>query len=259
MHATGAITNYIDVAQLTLYAFWLFFAALIIYLILESKREGFPLVTSRPGERLDGILPMPSPKKLRLRDGTVRLVPSLEPDEVVNAAQLQAFEGAPWVPLGDPMLDGVGPAAYALRSTEPEQLFEGGNRTVPLSADPAYSVAVEDADPRGWGVVCADGPADFEVREFWVDRAEMAARYLEVGPVGRPLARGVVVPMELVVVKAAARGGRVKIISVTGAQLAAAPIPESPTAITAREEDRIQAYFASGQLYALPGRMGPLL
>jgi photosynthetic reaction center H subunit len=47
--------------------------------------------------------------------------------------------------------------------------------------------------------------------------------------------------------------------SVTGAQLAAAPIPVSATSITAREEDRIQAYFASGELYALPGRMGPLL
>ncbi|MFZ9154247.1 MAG: photosynthetic reaction center subunit H, partial [Burkholderiaceae bacterium] len=39
---TGAITQYVDVAQLALYAFWVFFAILIYYLTIESKREGFP-------------------------------------------------------------------------------------------------------------------------------------------------------------------------------------------------------------------------
>ena len=43
----GAITGYIDVAQLTLYAFWLFFAGLIYYLLRENKREGYPLVSDR--------------------------------------------------------------------------------------------------------------------------------------------------------------------------------------------------------------------
>ncbi|MFZ9390155.1 MAG: photosynthetic reaction center subunit H, partial [Polynucleobacter sp.] len=37
---TGAITQYVDVAQLALYAFWVFFAILIYYLTIESKREG---------------------------------------------------------------------------------------------------------------------------------------------------------------------------------------------------------------------------
>jgi photosynthetic reaction center H subunit len=40
---TGAITGYIDVAQITLYAFWIFFAGLIYYLLQENKREGYPL------------------------------------------------------------------------------------------------------------------------------------------------------------------------------------------------------------------------
>ncbi len=34
---TGAITGYIDVAQLALYGFWIFFAGLIIYRRLEDK------------------------------------------------------------------------------------------------------------------------------------------------------------------------------------------------------------------------------
>jgi photosynthetic reaction center H subunit len=254
MHITGAITPYIDVAQLTLYAFWIFFAGLVIYLILESKREGFPLVTSRPGELLDGILPMPKPKKYLLLDGTARFFPRPEAPEVVNAAQLQGFEGAPWVPLGDPMQDGVGPAAYALRSTETEKMFDGTDRTVPLKADPDYGVAEEDTDPRGLPVVAADGLTSYTVRDLWVDRAENQLRYIEVGTAD-PLARGVVVPAELVTVSSTA----VKIVSVTGALLAVAPVPASPTSITAREEDRIQAYFGGGQLYALPSSMGPLI
>ena len=40
---TGAITAYIDVAQIALYAFWVFFAGLIYYLHREDKREGYPL------------------------------------------------------------------------------------------------------------------------------------------------------------------------------------------------------------------------
>ena len=44
---TAAITGYIDVAQLVLYGFWIFFAGLIIYLRREDKREGYPLESDR--------------------------------------------------------------------------------------------------------------------------------------------------------------------------------------------------------------------
>lgn len=40
---TGAITGYIDVAQVVLYIFWAFFFGLVIYLLRENKREGYPL------------------------------------------------------------------------------------------------------------------------------------------------------------------------------------------------------------------------
>jgi len=257
MH-TGAITPYIDVAQLTLYAFWIFFAWLVIYLILESKREGFPLITSRSNERLDGILPMPSPKTFLLRNGTTRTVPSLEPEEIVNAVQLQNFEGAPWVPLGDPMQDGVGPAGYALRSTEPELTYEGEHRTVPLRVAHDHWIAEEDPDPRGWEVITADGLVAGIVADIWVDRAEVNLRFIEV-ELPDPLARHVIVPGELTQVKVRGHGGIVQVVSVTAPLLAAAPVPENPDFLSAREEDRIQAYFASGHLYATPSRIGPLL
>jgi len=257
MH-TGAITSYIDVAQLTLYAFWLFFAGLIIYLVLENKREGYPLITSVPGERLDGIFPMPAPKTFLLRDGTTRTVPSIEPDEIVNAVQEGGFEGAPWVPLGDPMQDGMGPAGYALRSLEPERTYSGEIRTVPMRVADDHWVAAEDADPRGMEVITLDGLVAGVVSDIWIDRTELQPRFIEVATPD-PLARHVIVPMELVQVQTFAIGGVVKVVSVTAAQLAAAPYPASPDFLSAREEDRIQAYFASGHLYGKPSRMGPLI
>jgi photosynthetic reaction center H subunit len=60
-------------------------------------------------------------------------------------------------------------------------------------------------------------------------------------------------------VKANARGGIVKVVSVTAAMFATAPVTASPDFITAREEDKIAAYFAAGHLYATPTRFGPLI
>ena len=46
----GAITGYLDLAQIILYAFWLFFAGILYYLVLENHREGYPMESEeRPG------------------------------------------------------------------------------------------------------------------------------------------------------------------------------------------------------------------
>ena len=55
----GAITQYVDVAQIVLYMFWAFFAGLIIYLIRENKREGYPLETANG--TVEGWPPAPRP------------------------------------------------------------------------------------------------------------------------------------------------------------------------------------------------------
>ncbi len=258
MHIAGAITNYIDIAQLTLYAFWLFFAGLVIYLILESKREGFPLVTNQPGVRPEGFLPMPKPKTFILRDGTTRSAPHNEPLEVLNARNSAPWDGAPIEPLGDPMLDAIGPASYAQRLDVPEKTYEGENRQIPMRLAPEHWIAEEDPDPRGMNVIAADGLVAGVVSDLWFDQSEAQPMYLEVA-LPDPATRHVLVPMQLVRVRVAARGGSVKVRCVTAAQFATAPVPANPDVVTAREEDRIQAYFASGQLYALPSRLGPLI
>ena len=107
-------------------------------------------------------------------------------------------------------------------------------------------------------MITADGLVAGTVADIWVDRAEVNARFIEVA-LPDPLARHVIVPFELTQVKLHGLSGYVSVVSVTAPLLAAAPVPESPDFLSAREEDRIQAYFASGHLYALPSRMGPLI
>ena len=57
----GAITQYVDVAQIVLYLFWIFFAGLIYYLIRDGHREGYPMVSDGDGW-IEGWPPTPSPK-----------------------------------------------------------------------------------------------------------------------------------------------------------------------------------------------------
>jgi photosynthetic reaction center H subunit len=57
-----------DVAQMTLYAFWLFFFALVWYLHRENKREGYPLVDSHDKHyKAQGFPAVPDPKTYVLR------------------------------------------------------------------------------------------------------------------------------------------------------------------------------------------------
>ena len=90
---TGAITQYIDVAQIVLYAFWIFFAGLIYYLHQENKREGYPLESNVPGGKKSvGFPGLPSPKTYHLADGTSVTVPRMsEPASAIDAAALGGF------------------------------------------------------------------------------------------------------------------------------------------------------------------------
>ena len=57
---TGAITGYIDVAQVALYAFWIFFFLLVRHLHREGKREGWPLELDGSGDTLvEGVISQP--------------------------------------------------------------------------------------------------------------------------------------------------------------------------------------------------------
>jgi photosynthetic reaction center H subunit len=257
---TGAITSHIDVAQIVLYAFWIFFAGLIIYIRKEDKREGYPLESDRSGAiKVQGFPAMPEPKSYKLPHGGTVLKPN--PAEATAAAArilaepVEMWPGAPLQPTGNPMLDGVGPGAYANRADSPDLTLEGEPKILPLRVAADFGIASAGPDPRGMDVVGGDGVVAGVVTDAWVDRAEPQVRYLEVEVAGSK--RHVLVPMGFS--KVDSYRSRVVVRSIMAAQFEQVPALRNPNQITMLEEDRVSAYYGAGTLYAEPSRMGPWL
>jgi photosynthetic reaction center H subunit len=59
----------IDIAQLAIWLFWLFFAALVYYLRREDKREGYAGPGDNPRQVSKGWPTPPGPKKFIHRPG----------------------------------------------------------------------------------------------------------------------------------------------------------------------------------------------
>jgi photosynthetic reaction center H subunit len=259
---TGAITGYIDVAQLVLYGFWIFFVALIIYLRKEDKREGYPLESDRSERadrvRIQGFPAMPAPKTFLLAHGGTSTVPDPRKDaRPIHATPVAPWPGAPLEPTGDPLADGVGPAAYAERSDSPDLTFEGLPMIVPMRVASDFSVVERDPDPRGMDVLGADGNVAGVVKDLWVDRTEPQIRYLEVAVDAGATSRVALLPIQLARIDGYRRQVRVK--SILAAQFAGVPALQQPDQVTLREEDRICAYYAGGNLYAEASRLEPLI
>lgn len=255
----GAITEYIDVAQIVLYAFWIFFFGLIYYLRREDKREGYPMESANSDRvRVQGFPPMPPPKVFLLRDGTEYHAPPGNVDNRDPASlSPEQLRGAPIEPIGNPMLAPVGPASYVARAELPDMTAEGDPKIVPLRVAPNFHIPHEDPDPRGMPVIGADGVVAGVVNEVWADRAETIVRYLEVELAPALGARRVLLPMPYVRVDSRRR--RITVRSILASQFAQVPATARDDIITLREEDRITAYYSSGHLYATPERRGPVL
>ena len=252
---TGAITQYIDVAQLVLYAFWIFFAGLVFYLRREDKREGYPLENDR-SEHINvvGFPGLPEPKKFTLPHGRgVRYAPLREPETFgpVAAEPTGNWPGAPLEPSGNPMTDCVGPGSYARRPDLPDLTEHGEARIVPFRVAPEFSVAERDPDPRGKPVYGADGKQAGTITDIWVDRGEPQIRYLEMDTGGKT----VLLPMNYV--KVSADGNRLKVKSIRSDQFGGVPQLSNPDQITLQEEDKIVAYYGAGHLYAFESRSEP--
>jgi photosynthetic reaction center H subunit len=247
---------FLDAAALSLYIFFAFFAGLIYYLTRENKREGYPMVNELPDRpafaTMHGFPETPAPKVFRLHypEGAT-VVQGVRPERDVTA-QLSPdypYPGTAFVPTGDAMRDGVGPASYADRADTPDLAYDDNKpKIVPLRAAPGWHIAHEDPDPRGKSVITLDGVVAGTVVDLWVDRSEYILRYLETEVAG---GRRVLVPMFLCTFN---DEGTAQVISVTAAQFAAAPGIAQPEQITLLEEDRISGYFGGGHFYATPER-----
>ena len=60
--------NSIDVAQLAIWLFWLFFLGLVLYLRREDKREGYARDAENPGGVAHGFPAPPGPKYVHHTD-----------------------------------------------------------------------------------------------------------------------------------------------------------------------------------------------
>lgn len=253
---TGALTGYIDVAQIVLYAFWLFFAGLIIYLLRENKREGYPLVTGDPNDRPEGFPRVPSPKTFHLADGSTVQVPRVEKPHVIHGVPTASWDGAAMQPIGDPMLAAIGPGAYAQNRPDiPDHTFDDGlAKIVPLRTLPEFWLAEEDPDPHGMVVVGADRVRAGVIVDSWIDRSEVVVRYFEVA-----LDSGdhVLLPQHYANINRKTR--IVRVGSILAKHFETVPRLRNAETVTLLEEEKLVAYYAGGLLYATPARLGPLL
>ncbi|MBG0797788.1 photosynthetic reaction center subunit H [Methylocystis sp. L43] len=252
----GAITSNIDVAQVVLYAFFIFFAGLVFYLRREDRREGYPLESEVGPQRDRGFLLIPTPKIFLRGDGAKIQAPNFERDtRAPNATKVAVWPGAPLTPNGDPMLAEVGPGAFALRADVPEKMHDGRDLIAPLRIATNFAVSSEDPNPIGMEVVAADRRIAGVIKDAWVDRAEDFLRFYEV-----TLSEGrgdVLLPVPFAKVDGARR--QIHVEAILADQFANVPRTRNPDQVTLLEEEKIAAYYGAGTLYATPARVEPLL
>lgn len=259
------IVGTFDVAELAFLLFLGFFVALVFYLNRESRREGYPLEDEDTGRIHPGSLFDGDKKRFALPNGRGTYVPEDVARDDVNVAGVQAFRaaGAPWVPTGNAMKDGMGPAAFANRAKYPDLTFDGRPRIVPIAQSHELIVSPQDPQLIGYPVVAADKQTAGKVTDIWVDQAEHLIRYLEIET---NTGRKVLAPMMVAVVHGNSLLGKVlpttnhdeakyvEIDAITAAQFEDVPALDTAGVITRYEEDRIQAYFGGGYMYATPER-----
>jgi photosynthetic reaction center H subunit len=164
--------------------------------------------------------------------------------------------GSALVPTGDPMLDGVGPAAWANRHDEPDRTVYGEPKIVPMRFYPGYSINPRDPNPIGLPVEAADRVIAGHVVDVWVDRSEPQVRYYEVRLLNSEERRLLPAPFvqwpKFGLFKS--KCDRLLVKSITAAHFRNVPQAKSDRQVTLLEEDKIMAYYGGGHLYALPGR-----
>ena len=246
----------VDLATVSIWLFWLFFAVLIYYIQRENMREGYPLEDDEGNVSANqGPFPVPSDKTFLLPHGQGELtVPSGQRADRQNLPleRTSVSYGFAFEPTGDPMKDGVGPASWANREDKPELDGHGHPKIVPMAALEDFRVAA-GVDPRGLPVVAGDSSVVGKITDIWIDSPEQMVRYLEMEldpeyGTGKRL-----VPYNLARIKPK----MVKVRSIFGKHFNDVPQHASARQVTKLEEDKITAYYAGGSMYASAERFSP--
>lgn len=249
----------IDLVDVCLWLFVIFFTGLVIFLHRESHREGYPVESDETGvPENGGVFWMPPEKTYLLPydQGTATVPPGPGDTRVLALERTAVWAGAPYRPKGDPMRDGVGPASYAERADVPDLTDDGRPRLAPFRAGDGYDVAQQDADPRGMIVYGADGQTGGVVKDIWVDRSEAIIRYLEVETGSDDSSRLILLPMPFANING--KMGRVDVDAIFGHHFLDVPMTKDPNTVTRLEEDKIAGFYGGGKLYATPARLEPL-
>jgi photosynthetic reaction center H subunit len=163
------IIGNLDLASLSLYLFFGFFALLIYYLQTENMREGYPLETDAGDPAPNqGPFPLPKEKTFKLMHGRGEVtVPDMKREaRDVALRQTSPSAGSPFEPTGNPMIDGVGPASWAPRRDVPELTGHGHPKIVPMIGLEKFQVSAGN-DPRGLPVQAHDGVVVGEISDMW--------------------------------------------------------------------------------------------
>jgi photosynthetic reaction center H subunit len=243
-----------DLALVSLYMFWVFFALLIYYLQTENMREGYPM-ENEDGNPEPSNLPLPKAKTFKLPHGRGEVtVPDYKREAREVALKRVAGFGFPLEPTGDPLVDGVGPASWAPRRDEPELDGKGHPKIQPMRKLEGFAVSA-GRDPRGLAVQAGDMEIVGKIVDMWVDEPEQLVRFLEIELDPAYGTGNRLVPMQLAVIMK----DRVKVHSIFGKHFANVPATKSPDIVTLLEEDKISGYYAGGKLYASQDRLEPQL
>ncbi len=255
---SGEFVNGVDLVDVCLWAFTIFFFWLIYHLQREGMREGYPLEEDPSGRQEAAALFFVPPKKsfiLPNGRGTIELTYGKGDTRDLALTRTAQWAGSPFIPSGDGMRDGVGPASYAMRDDVPDLNWDGQIRISPYRLHPGYTVSKKDIDPRGLKVVGLDRLVAGTVTDLWVDTAEAIIRYLEVELDGS--GAHVLLPVPFCNISKARK--RVEVDAVKAEHFAHVPRTKSPDQITRLEEDMISGYYGGGTLYATPKRQEPWL
>ena len=265
MNATY-IVGTLDVAELAFWLFFFFFIGLVFYLNRESRREGYPLEDDVTGAVESMPLLAAEKKVFKLPHGRGTYVPEDQPRDAVAIPAKAAFAGggAPYLPTGNPMKDGLGPAAWANRQDYADLTFDGRPRIVPIGDAHEIEIAPGDPDIVGWPVYDCNVELAGKVSDVWVDQAEHIIRYLEIetnagDKVLAPMPVAVVQTKGLLAGLLPPKPQLVQIDAITKDQFADVPRLATAGQITRLEEDKIMAYYGGGYLYATPARSEPVL
>lgn len=238
-----------DLASLSIWLFYLFFAGLIYYLQTENMREGYPLEDEDGNPAANqGPFPLPKDKTFKLRDGRGELaVPSGargDRDDLA-LARTSATGGFPFAPTGDPMADGVGPASWAPREDVPELDAHGHPKISPMAGHDDFFVSA-GYDPRGLPVLSRDDQVVGHVTDMWIDKGEHLVRYVEFELEPEYGTGKRLVPIGMA--KVTRRWVTVR--SLTKGHFDGVPRTASSAQITKLEEEKICSWYAGGTLYS---------